>query len=938
MAQTKGRQLNYELLRIAAMLMIVCLHYLSKGGLLTDPAQESLGASDYAAWLIEAFCLAAVNVYVLISGYFGAESMDSAGKNVWKRPLAIWKQVFFYSAAIGALACLFGGVWPDIYTVFTYLFPIVTEHYWFATSYIILCLFMPFLNRGVRELEKKELEKLIGAFLLIFCIAKTVIPMQLPWDNGGYDPFWFVTLYLTGAYIRRYGLPFAAGKLKSAALYAACALGMFASLLLLRRIYLATGRLEEFIHYAYTYNHLFCYLGAIGLFACFGFLRIPERARKPIESVAGASFGVYLIHEHIDIRYLWTDLFDAGAMAGAPLYRFLGRMLVAVLLVYAVCTLIELARRRARIKHILAAVLCFWPMRHAFTGIDLMDAGYALGNYRFFDEMDPMWRLATYLSNAAGLLISKLPGAGTWAGMNLYCGALIGAAAAAAYLYLCRMFEERVRAGVYLMFAAELAALSLCWAPGVVLYHYLGYLLMTIAVLVLYRAIVKDSRACFAAAGVLLGICVAVRMPNITYMALILPLWYSCLARGEKPGRLVSRTLYCVGGYAAGLAATLGYICIRYGVSAYPEMVAWLFGMTDTATDYKPASMLAAMFGDYAAYSVWLLLFAVYGAAGALWFWITGVIFSKNGSANKKITLASEIIYVLGMAVLLRLCYGRGMFDFDYTAFFSMYKWATVYLLLVLLCCVWTLVSKKTEYELKLWAVFLPVIIFITPLGSNNGLYPIINNLFLIAPVSVVLFGRLFGTIRAAGRLKPGMSFAAAGICVFALVCTAAQGILFGACFVFHDQKNPGEEREAVELSCSGVLSGMKTTVAKKEALEGLDCFLYESGLNSEDVILYGNIPAVAYIFDMEPAIFTTWPDLDSNGIDRLTADLDALYRDGETPVVIFGLETLEKNGKYEAICAFMEQSGYEKQYENGLFAVYSPNSNICLAKSLYNV
>lgn len=33
----KDRQMNYELLRIIAMLMIVCLHYLGKGGALGIP-------------------------------------------------------------------------------------------------------------------------------------------------------------------------------------------------------------------------------------------------------------------------------------------------------------------------------------------------------------------------------------------------------------------------------------------------------------------------------------------------------------------------------------------------------------------------------------------------------------------------------------------------------------------------------------------------------------------------------------------------------------------------------------------------------------------------------------------------------------------------------------------------------------------------------------
>ncbi len=42
MGAGKKRQLNYELLRILAMLMIVCLHYLSKGGLLGDPSSYGI--------------------------------------------------------------------------------------------------------------------------------------------------------------------------------------------------------------------------------------------------------------------------------------------------------------------------------------------------------------------------------------------------------------------------------------------------------------------------------------------------------------------------------------------------------------------------------------------------------------------------------------------------------------------------------------------------------------------------------------------------------------------------------------------------------------------------------------------------------------------------------------------------------------------------------
>ena len=225
MVSGKKRQLNYELLRILAMLMIVSLHYLSKGGLLGDPARADMTATGYAAWLVEALCLVAVNVYVLISGYFGVDSLGSqtVGKKltfweVMRKPLKIWKQVFFYSMLFGCGAIVLGLQAFDPYRFFSYCFPIVTEHYWFATSYVFLCLMMPFLNAGISCLDQKELRYLLLGFLLIFSVAKTVIPMQLPWDKYGYDSLWFVVLYLTGAYLRRYELSFGERRWRAAAL------------------------------------------------------------------------------------------------------------------------------------------------------------------------------------------------------------------------------------------------------------------------------------------------------------------------------------------------------------------------------------------------------------------------------------------------------------------------------------------------------------------------------------------------------------------------------------------------------------------------------------------------------------------------------------------------------------------------------------------------
>jgi hypothetical protein len=280
-----------------------------------------------------------VNVYVLISGYF-----CTVEENVIKRPLKIWKQVFFYSVVIGLIAMLTGIQKFDIYQIFNYIFPIVTEHYWFATSYILLCLFMPFLSRGFAAIDKRQAGYIIVVMLILFSVSKTVIPMHLPWDKYGYDVLWFVVLYLTGAYIRKYGLDFMSKKGVPIIVYILSVLIIFASFVLIRFIYLKTGKLEDFIDYGYSYNFLFCYTGAVGLFVAFGRLKseVLEKFRKPIELLSGATFGCYLIHEHINIRYLWPTWFNAEGVALTTVPVFLVSMVGTVAVVYLVCSLIDI--------------------------------------------------------------------------------------------------------------------------------------------------------------------------------------------------------------------------------------------------------------------------------------------------------------------------------------------------------------------------------------------------------------------------------------------------------------------------------------------------------------------------------------------------------------------------------------------------------------------
>lgn len=77
-----SRNTGLDLLRIMAMLMILTLHYLGKGG-----ALQVEGKTSYIVWFLEISCMVAVNVYILISGYFLVDSKFS-----WKKVFKLCKE------------------------------------------------------------------------------------------------------------------------------------------------------------------------------------------------------------------------------------------------------------------------------------------------------------------------------------------------------------------------------------------------------------------------------------------------------------------------------------------------------------------------------------------------------------------------------------------------------------------------------------------------------------------------------------------------------------------------------------------------------------------------------------------------------------------------------------------------------------------------------
>ena len=120
---------------------------------------------------------------------------------------------------------------------------------------------------------------------------------------------------------------------------------VISSLAVLASVYLSVKTHQEDIGYFLNYNSPLALLGTLALFVCVR--NLPWKESKldgVILKVAGAAFGVYLIHDNYLIRYLVWDAFRVSKVAKTH-WAMIYAVAVAAI-VYLACTLLELLRQQ----------------------------------------------------------------------------------------------------------------------------------------------------------------------------------------------------------------------------------------------------------------------------------------------------------------------------------------------------------------------------------------------------------------------------------------------------------------------------------------------------------------------------------------------------------------------------------------------------------------
>lgn len=329
------RNSSIELLRIISMLMIVFCHFAYNGGFQWENSTITITRLWYNFIIMGG--KVGVDIFILISGFF----LINQKKEIFqfKKILKFWGQLFFYSVILSLIYCIINKNQFSIKLIIKSFFPITFSTWWFASCYFVLYLFHPFLNKLLHNLDKKTYQYL----LILAVVCWSIIPTLTTSQFQSNSLLWFITLYSIAGYIRIYGFN---SKLKSQKYFKIFLIVTFITYMS-SVIFMILGKrwhiFESNVNYFYGQEKITILIISIMLFMTFVTLNI--NYNKWINIIASASFGVYLIHDNDLIRpFIWENIFENAKYQNSIL--LIPYSVIVVIIVYIVCTVIDLARQR----------------------------------------------------------------------------------------------------------------------------------------------------------------------------------------------------------------------------------------------------------------------------------------------------------------------------------------------------------------------------------------------------------------------------------------------------------------------------------------------------------------------------------------------------------------------------------------------------------------
>ena len=269
-----------ELLRIVAMLLVMVVHANFRA--LPKPNAAAIAvypSSAFLQFLTEGFSIVAIDVFVMLSGWYGIRLRLS-------RLQELLFQIIFFSLLCTGVFYLVEGHWP--YHAIKSLLMLDQSDYWFVKCYLGMYLVAPVLNAFVESATRRQFELLLIAFFGFQFVFDWLFN-STTWLLSGYSMPSFCILYLLARYLRVYHPRLTQFRQHTDLLIYLGVVAFLTIVVFVLRWRFNIGGIF------YFYNCPFVILGATYLLLFFSKLKFKSRA---VNWVAISSLAIYLTHSN----------------------------------------------------------------------------------------------------------------------------------------------------------------------------------------------------------------------------------------------------------------------------------------------------------------------------------------------------------------------------------------------------------------------------------------------------------------------------------------------------------------------------------------------------------------------------------------------------------------------------------------------------------------
>ena len=324
------RQSGVELLRIVAALSVILIH-------VGDNTLSSLkwGCSNQIILnVIESYTHCAVNIFILITGYFSCTS----DKRSLGKPASLIIQVFIVSV-LRYVGAVFSGNAPlNVRSALSFC----TPNNYFVILFIALYFISPYLNHLLRSLSSIGQKRLVIITIALFSLYPVFVDVYGEilgkswfglssigaWGNQqGFNIVNFCLVYIIGAFMRLNNIT------ERLTFHKASVLLGFSVLI----VFVWAECCHYFTHLglisAWVYHNPFMIIMAVSTFVVFHHLHFTSRV---VNSLAGAAFMCYIFHVNALV------FINLNAIVQKPSVVMLGYLCVIILTMYIIAWFLKI--------------------------------------------------------------------------------------------------------------------------------------------------------------------------------------------------------------------------------------------------------------------------------------------------------------------------------------------------------------------------------------------------------------------------------------------------------------------------------------------------------------------------------------------------------------------------------------------------------------------